>query len=161
MPKELIKILTASESDMSVIEQLAQKFDLDCEDMAYEEFVIAKKKDEIIGFGRLRKYYERAESKQHCAELATVGIVPETRKNGVGSMIVKELIRSGPEEIFVTCVIPDFFRKFGFKPVKEYPDILQKKVDFCKMYDFKDEQVFVMRLIKNRIGDPENAGIGD
>ena len=133
---------------MPFIEKLAQSFDLDCEDMAYDQFITAKSDDNIIGFGRLRKYYEGTENKPYCTELATVGVIPEARKNGIGSMIVKELILNSSPGTFVTCVIPGFFNKFGFQPVKEYPRVLQKKVDFCKMYDFKDEQVFVMKLIK-------------
>ena len=102
---------------------------------------MAKKENAISGFGRLRKY-------DTCTEIATVGVLPEERNRGVGSSIVKELIRRGPSEIFVTCVIPGFFSKFGFTSAKEYPAILQKKVDFCKLYDFKDDQIFVMRYQK-------------
>ena len=141
MLKKSILIEHAFASDMPLIEQLAKAFDLDCNDFILDQFIVAKRNEKIIGFGRLRKYPE-------CAEIATVGVIEEEQKNGVGSLIVKELIRTGPSEIFVTCVIPDFFNKFGFQMVKQYPAVLQKKVDFCKSYDFSDEQVFVMKRIK-------------
>lgn len=134
-------ISPASESDLSVIERIAKSFDLDCDDLSWKQFIVAKNNDAIIGFGRLRTYPE-------CTEIATVGVVSEERNKGVGIAIVKELIRIAPSEIFVTCVIPAFFHKAGFETVKQYPSVLQKKVDFCKLYDFSDEQVFVMKLIK-------------
>ena len=136
-----IRIHSALRSDMLVIEQLAKKLDLDIEDISWDQFITAKKNDKIIGFGRLRKY-------PGCAEIATVGVIEEERKSGVATLIIKELMRSGPSEIFVTCVIPDFFNKLGFQMVKQYPSVLQKKVDFCKSYDFSDEQIFVMKITK-------------
>ena len=140
VPNDLI-LIPALEADALIIEQLAKKFDLDCEDLKWNQFIVAKKNDNIIGFGRLRKYPE-------CAEVATVGVIAEERKNGIGSLMVKELIRTASSEVFVTCVIPDFFKKLGFQIVKQYPPVLQKKVDFCKAYDFNDEQVFVMKMQK-------------
>jgi N-acetylglutamate synthase-like GNAT family acetyltransferase len=141
MLKDNIHISSASESDMLVIERLAKDFDLDREALLKDQFMVAKRGHAIIGFGRMRKYPE-------CVEIATVGVISKERKSGVGSLIVKELIRTGPSEIFVTCVIPDFFSKLGFQMVKQYPSVLQKKVDFCKSYDFSDEQIFVMKITK-------------
>ncbi len=141
MDQNSIKITAALSTDMPVIEQLAKGFDLDCEDMVWDQFMVAKRADKIIGFGRMRKYTE-------CTEVATVGVISQEQKKGVGTLIVKELIRRGPAEIYVTCVIPDFFNKLGFQMVKQYPAVLRKKVDFCKSYDFSEEQVFVMKATK-------------
>ena len=137
-----ITIAPASEEDLPVIELLAKSFDLDCEEILAKQFLVAKKNNVIVGFGRLRTFAS-------CTELATIGIVHEMRNHGIGSAIINELIRIGPSEIFVTCVIPDYFKKFGAKPVKKYPAVLQKKVDFCKLYDFKEESIFVMKLEKD------------
>ena len=135
------KIAAASEKDLPDVERLAKSFDLDWEDAALQQFIAVKKNDEIIGFGRLRKHAD-------CTEIATVGVIQPERNKGVGTAIVKELIRRGPHEIFVTCVIPNFFSRIGFQSVKQYPPVLQKKVDFCKLYNFTDEQIFVMKFIK-------------
>jgi len=136
-----VLVSPASERDMPVIEHLAKSFDLDCEDLLWKQFVVAKNNDAIIGFGRLRDYPD-------CAEVATVGVIYEERNKGIGTAIVNKLIQIGPKEIFVTCVIPSFFSRFGFETVKQYPSVLQKKVDFCKLYHFCDEQIFVMRITK-------------
>lgn len=141
-------ILPAMETDLPEILGLAKRFDLDMEDVSWKQFLITKKENQIIGFGRLRKHADTGNAGDGCTEVATVGVIEPERHKGIGTSIVKELIRNGPEEIFVTCVIPDFFIRFGFVPVKQYPCVLQKKVDFCKCYDFTEEQIFVMKIIK-------------
>jgi len=148
---EVFEIAVADESDAIVVERLARSFDLDCEEFLIHQFVVAKVNDEIIGFGRLRKYPD-------CTEVATVGVIPEERNKGIGTAIVNELIRIGPKELFVTCVIPSFFSRLGFHAMEQYPSVLQKKVDFCKLYDFSDDQIFVMAIKKNESG---NRGAGE
>lgn len=136
-----MEISQAKGENLQEIERLAKKFDLDCEDISEKQFLVAKKDKVIVGFGRLRTFAS-------CTELATVGVLEDMRNKGVGSALINELIRIGPHEIFVTCVIPDYFKKFGFTPVKEYPSILQKKVDFCRSYNFDEKNIFVMHLLK-------------
>jgi N-acetylglutamate synthase-like GNAT family acetyltransferase len=147
MTKSEIAIQSASKKDILIIEHLAKEFELDLENFNWNQFVVAKKDNKIIGFGRLRKYKLENQSEE-CYEIATVGVVFEERKRGAGSLIVKEIIRNGPSEIFITCVIPCFFEKLGFQLVKHYPSVLQKKVDFCKSYNFNDDQIFVMKHTK-------------
>ena len=141
MQEMLINIVPASSSDMLVIEQLAKEMDLDMADISREQFIAAKRLNEIIGFGRMRTYAE-------CREIATVGVIRQERGKGIGSMVVHALISRAPSEVFVTCVIPDFFKRFGFQSVEQYPSVLQKKVDFCKCFNFTDEQIFVMKFTK-------------
>lgn len=133
--------LPATEKDMLAIERLARSFDLDLEEASWNQFIIAEKEGEIVGFGRLREYSD-------CTEIATVGVIHPERNKGIGSSIVNELIRKGPKEIYITCVIPGFFSRLGFQPVRQYPSVLRKKVDFCKLYNFTEEQVFVMKREK-------------
>lgn len=135
------RIEPASGRDFAEIERLARSFDLDWEEASPVQFLVAKKENQIVGFGRLRIY-------ETCAEIATVGVIHPERNKGVGTALVNELVRTGPEEVFVTCVIPRFFARIGFKAVKQYPAVLQKKVDFCKVYDFTEEQIFVMKHAK-------------
>jgi N-acetylglutamate synthase-like GNAT family acetyltransferase len=141
MDKHPIRVVPASKSDLPAIEKLAKSLDLDCEDLSWDQFWVAKVNEKIAGIGRLRVYPE-------CTEIATVGVLPEEQKKGIGERIVRELISRAPAEVFVTCVIPDFFNKMGFQLVKQYPAVLQKKVDFCKSYDFKDDEIFVMKFTK-------------
>lgn len=145
-----IAITPAQEKDSEQIFHLAKSFDLDCEEFSWKQFLVARNNGSIIGIGRLREYEE-------CIEVATVGVIPEERNKGIGTAIVNELVKIGPPEIYVSCVIPDFFSRFGFQPLKKFPSVLQKKIDFCKLYGFKDEEIFVMKIEKE---ETESGGSG-
>jgi len=142
--------LQATEADLPEILRLAKSFDLDVEDISWKQFLITKKETQIIGIGRLRTYSDPENIEAGCTEMATIGVIESERQKGIGTSLVKELIRMGPDEIYVACVIPDFFERFGFEKVKQYPSVLQKKVDFCKCYNFSEDQIFVMKIEKKR-----------
>lgn len=137
----MIFVREALETDFPRILEMARSYDLDLEDVSYSQFLVAVQEETIVGFGRLRQY-------PGCVELATVGVEPSERSKGVGGLVVQELIRRGPEVLYVTCVIPGYFKNFGFEEVKEYPSVLRKKVDFCKSYDYREDQVFVMKRVR-------------
>ncbi|MFH1005142.1 MAG: GNAT family N-acetyltransferase [Bacteroidota bacterium] len=130
-------ITSATDFDIEEIIFLAKCFDLDVEEISSRQFVVAKKKNKIIGFGRLREHSD-------CTEIATVGVIKEKRHNGIGSAVVNELIKRGPKEIYVLSVLHHFFSRLCFKEVKKIPAVFQKKIDFCKQYGFKEDEIFVM-----------------
>lgn len=137
----IIEISSPSESNYKEILKLSKAYDLDREEMDREDFLVALANDTVTGFGRLRRYPD-------CVEVATVGVVEALRNYGIGSAIVKKLIDSGPKEIYVTCVIPGYFKRFGFKRVKEFPDVLLKKIEFCHSFGYDEDHVHVMKLNK-------------
>lgn len=134
------KIWRATKNEMPEIMLLARSFDLDCQDLYYTQFLFAEKNGRVIGFGRLIHY-------DSFTELATLGVIPQERNKGTGSALVKELVKGGKDIIYVVCVIPGFFARLGFQSVKEYPDLLKRKVDFCKCYGFRQDEIFVMQFI--------------
>ncbi len=136
-----IIISRVNELDFQKVELLAKQLELDWEDASCGQFLVAKEDESIVGFGRVRAY-------PNCSEIATVGVIKEKQNKGIGLLLMKALINISPNEVFVTCVIPNFFKQLGFIHTKQYPPILQKKVDFCKSYNFCDNQVFVMQLKK-------------
>ena len=67
-----ITINPALQKEFRVIEHLAKSFDLDCEDVSWKQVLVAKREENIIGFGRLRNYSE-------CTEVATIGVIHSER----------------------------------------------------------------------------------
>lgn len=133
-----IELAQAQPNDMSDLLLKAKALDLDCEEMDVSDFTVAKKGDEIIGFGRLKRY-------DVCLEASTIGVVKEEQGKGIGSMIVKELLKRSKEDLYLICVIPGFFERFGFAEVDTFPDVLLKKCEFCHSFGYKKGEVFVMR----------------
>jgi N-acetylglutamate synthase-like GNAT family acetyltransferase len=137
----IIEISTPSKEHYKEVVRLAKSFDLDREEMKREDFLVALSNDTVLGFGRLRTYSD-------CVELATIGVVEALRNYGIGTAIVKKLIENGPKEIYVTNVIPSYFKRFGFKRVKEFPDVLMDKINFCHSFGYDEDQIHVMKLRK-------------
>ncbi|HEY6162026.1 MAG TPA: GNAT family N-acetyltransferase [Bacteroidia bacterium] len=134
-----ISIEKAVRGDMEDIARKADALDLDCTNLSYEQFMVARRNGVILGFGRLKRYYD-------WSELATLGVVKEEQGKGIGTAIVCELLREKGTDVYVTCVIPKYFSRFGFYEVKEFPKLLMKKYDFCRSFGFAGDEVFVMRM---------------
>jgi N-acetylglutamate synthase-like GNAT family acetyltransferase len=133
-----IELSLALPGDMSDLLLKAKALDLDCEGMDLSEFTIARKGKEIIGFGRLKRY-------DVCLEASTIGVIKEEQGKGIGSMIVNELLKRSTEDLYLICVIPAFFERFGFAEVNVFPDVLLKKCEFCHSFGYKKGEVFVMK----------------
>ncbi|HBH18740.1 MAG TPA: hypothetical protein DDX14_07375 [Cyanobacteria bacterium UBA9579] len=103
------------------------EFKLDTEDIVIEQFVVAEVGENMAGFGRIKSY-------STFYELASVGVISDFRKNGVGEKLVKYLIETCPaDEIWISTKIADYFRKFGFKEIDTPPDeLIQKTRRVCE-----------------------------
>lgn len=114
-----------TDEDFELIRKYIHTFELDDRGLKKEEFLTAFDQRELRGFGRLRKHPD-------CTELCSLGVVTPHRNKGIGKAITTELIRQEPHtEIYVVCIIPNFFTAFGFKEVSTYPPSIQQKLDYC------------------------------
>ena len=129
-----------TDENMTLIGRHIKDFILDDEDLQKEKFLIAINKNRLIGFGRLRNHKD-------AIELCSLGVIPEFRSQGVGKKIVNELIKKASSDLYVVCIIPDFFRKFGFNIVTQYPESMKRKHQMCTSQFVVEEPYCVMRLI--------------
>lgn len=106
----------AVESDIEKILPYIEQYCLDGENMDNTQFYIADIGCELAGFGRLKCYGE-------VYELATLGVLENYRGNGIGSKIVQKIIEAVPSnEIWITTIIPNYFKQFGFVEDDNIPD---------------------------------------
>jgi N-acetylglutamate synthase-like GNAT family acetyltransferase len=138
--KVSVDVRSACSGELEEVLSKAGVLDLDLTDAHYDQFVVACKEKEIVGFGRIRRYEE-------CVEVATLGVVEAEQKKGIGSAVVKELLGRTSGEVYLTTVIPQYFSRLGFKEVKDFPDVLKKKLDFCRSFGFHAEEIFVMKRV--------------
>ena len=135
-----VSFCTPVDDDMIVIRAYIKEFVLDDENLMKEQFVIAKSNHQIIGFGRLRTHSD-------CTELCTLGVIPEHRGKGIGKKLVEQLIqRAFATELFVVCIIPEFFMKFGFELVSIYPSSIKRKHSICTTHYVVKEKYSAMVL---------------
>ena len=136
-------IREAVKSDMEKIISYIEEFNLDSEDMDHEKFYVFEYGGIVAGFGRYKDYGN------YC-EIATIGVLKPFRNRGIGKTIVNQLIQSVPfEEIWLTTIIPDYFKKFGFEINKNIPEELMLKTRrICQKFKKSEEFSVFMKLNK-------------
>lgn len=101
-----------------------REFELDNRGLQKEQFITAFRNKELVGFGRLREHAD-------CIELCSLGVIAQYRRQGIGKAITAELIKKNSRNIYLVCIIPEFFTPFGFCTIKEFPDAIKDKVCYC------------------------------
>ena len=104
----------------------ANRMKLDTTNVRQEQFVCAFSDCGLAGFVRINAVDD-------FKELATLGVLKEYRKNGVGEFLVKNL-QSNYSELHLVTVIPKYFKQFGFEPMSNVPDELMKKFDNAALW---------------------------
>lgn len=129
-------------SEFSTIKIHVHEFELDDRELNPNEFTAAFFDSTLAGFGRLREY-------SNCTELCTLGIMEIHRNKGVAKKITRELILRAKNDLYLVCIIPDFFTAFGFSIVDEYPGNIKNKLDYCTANLVVPETYVVMKHTQN------------
>ena len=135
-----LTVRNATNRDMPAIVRMIGEFHLDYENLEPGQFVVVEDAGVMVGFGRLKPYPD-------ATELGCVGVLHERRNQGIGSLIVDELISRGPKEVWITTDMPDYFRPLGFVEQTQVPNSIAQKLD--RFRDFGRGHIVAMRRIKS------------
>ena len=99
----------------------------DTKDMSGEQFVIAKDAEKIIGCTRIKQLSD-------CLELASVAVLSEYRKHGIGLALVKYILETDNQRpIYLLCFAEtcNFYQKAGFSIIdlNLLPNSLKQEYD--------------------------------
>lgn len=130
-----------TDKEFKQIGSFITEFELDNRDLKKEQFIAALRDSELVGFGRLREHTD-------CLELCSLGVVTLYRRQGIGRAIVAKLIENFSKNIYLVCIIPDFFIPFGFQKVKTFPISIQNKIEYCTSELVVPESYVAMLLSK-------------
>lgn len=136
----------AEKLDMSSIETYIERFRLDDENTSFEQFIVAIKEGNIIGFGRIKPY-------KSCFELGCLGVLEPYRNQGIGAAIVRKLIQNFPsDEIWITTDIPKYFEQFGFNLTEDAPKEIKDKIKgMCQIKQHPDAVIMLLQKRRKRI----------
>lgn len=137
--KMSITLRTPPDKEFQKIREYIHEFELDDRDLQQEQFTAAFCNDQLVGFGRLRKHND-------CTELCSLGVVTSYRKQGIGKALTAELIKRSSQNLYLVCIIPEFFMPFGFHIAGEYPSSIQNKINYCTQELVVPEQYVAMTL---------------
>ena len=109
------------------------------------DMVVAENEDgEVVGVGGLHITWDSL------AEVRSLAVSPKYKRHGIGSGIVKELIREGKEmgvkKIFTLTYKPQFFVTLGFREVKkeDLPHKVWKECIDCPKFPDCDETAMIL-----------------
>ena len=109
------------------------------------DMVVAENEDgEVVGVGGLHITWDSL------AEVRSMAVSPKYQRHGIGSGIVKELIREGKEmgvkKIFTLTYKPQFFVTLGFREVKkeDLPHKVWKECIDCPKFPDCDETAMIL-----------------
>jgi N-acetylglutamate synthase-like GNAT family acetyltransferase len=135
-----VNISACTEIEFPLIKELIAEFCLDDNDLQSSQFLVAKYDDKIVGFGRLRQY-------PTCSELCSLGVIEDKRLKGVGRQLTLALIKKATFPLYLVAIIPDFFTRFGFTEISDFPSEIGTKLNYCKESLSVPEPYVVMKLI--------------
>lgn len=122
-----IIIRQPNDKEFEQVKVLIDEFWLDNGNMQIEQFRVLLVDNKLTAFGRLRRNGD-------ATELCTLGVVKEMQGKGYGKAMVKALLSEAEGEVYVVCIIPQFFVKSGFKEVEQYPPSIDFKVNLCNTH---------------------------
>jgi len=117
-------IRPAKELEKDKIRKLAEQFNLDSKDMPHEEFIVAEENEKLVGLVRIKK-------NKGCFELCSLGVAKEKQGQGIGKELVASVTKE-PRLLYLATIIPDFFKKLGFKKVDQIPKCMKKDPAWCE-----------------------------
>lgn len=116
------RVRSATEADLPFIRDTVAGLRLDGEDLRAEQFIVVEEGQRTVAFGRIKPY-------RRTFELGCVAVVEDRRGQGIGEMVVQELIRRFPQErVYVTTDIPEYFQRLGFALTRSLPRELSEKI---------------------------------
>jgi N-acetylglutamate synthase-like GNAT family acetyltransferase len=118
-----LRLEPATAGDMPTIAECVRRFRLDDEDLLAEQFIVARERGCLVGFGRIKPY-----GRVH--ELGCVGVLEAERCRGLGALVVHELVRRFPaREVYITTDLPAYFARFGFVAIDDPPSEIRAKIE--------------------------------
>jgi len=134
-------IYGATATDLEIIKNHISDYELDNRELLHTQFLVYKKSNTILGFGRIRNY-------ANFDELCSLGVIEPERNKTIGKKIVNALIQKSLTELYLVCVIPEYFEPIGFKIVNEFPNEILSKINYCTNSLVVEGVYVAMKLIK-------------
>ena len=116
----MINLRKANQNDCEKILKILKEVDLYYASLSLENFYVAEKNHQIIGTVQLTAY-------ENYLFLACLAVTAREQKNGTGKIILDNILLKAPKDIYLYTIIPEFFKKFGFKIMAEPPFNLPSK----------------------------------
>ena len=113
-------IRKAIQADNKSIHNLIHLVHINPMDLKWERFLVAENQEGLfLGCGQIKVH------RGGVLEMASIAVTPGARQRGIASQIIRRLIESTPEDLYLTCRarLETFYQPFGFEKITD-PDLL-------------------------------------
>ncbi len=151
----MITVRAARTSDVKSIRELVDSYAAPGQMLSKEtvtlyesvqEFVVAEKDGVIVGCGALHVLWE------DLAEVRTVAVAQQFHKQGIGHLILNEIIRRarevGVKRIFCLTFQTEFFGSIGFVEIEGTPVEPEVYTQLLRSYDAGVAEFLVLESVK-------------
>ncbi len=109
----MIKVRQAKDKDLDAIINILKEQDLSYSSISFKSFWVAEKEKEkeIAGIINLIEFDD-------FFFLSSVGVAGKYQHQGIAAEMLNEIFKNKKKDTYLYTVIPDFFKKFGFREVK-------------------------------------------
>jgi N-acetylglutamate synthase-like GNAT family acetyltransferase len=138
----------ARETDSKPIKDLIHLVGINPTGLDWKRFVVAvNPQDELIACGQLKPHGGGI------LELASLAVQPELQGQGLGRLIIEDLLKKSPRPLYLMCISKNggLYEKFGFRTL-EYKDMpryfqrISKLAGFADIFMQSGEALLVMKL---------------
>ena len=138
----------ARETDSKPIKNLIHLVGINPTDLDWKRFVVAvDAEDQVIACGQLKPHGGGI------LELASLAVQPEFQGQGLGRLIIEDLLKKSPRPLYLMCMSKNgpLYEKFGFHSLEyeEMPRYFQrisKLAGFAGTFMRTGESLLVMKL---------------
>ncbi len=110
-----MNIRPAQEKDQPVITRIVRAARINPFDLKWQNFLIAEDANagNIIGVGQIKTHGDSSR------ELASIAVIPEKQKQGIGAAIVRALMQNEKPPLYLMCraEMESFYVRFGFRQI--------------------------------------------
>jgi N-acetylglutamate synthase-like GNAT family acetyltransferase len=142
------EIRAAQESDFAQIKNLIHEVGINPSGLDWKRFVVAVNDEgKVISCGQIKPH------SGDILELASIGTLPEYERQGLGSAIVTELLKTPTRPLYLMCMEHNgsFYERFGFRSIDEdempkYFRRLKKLFKIADVVMHSREDLLIMKL---------------
>jgi N-acetylglutamate synthase-like GNAT family acetyltransferase len=110
----MVTLRAATQEDSGAIRSLIYTVRINPFGLSWRRFLLAvDNQDQLIGCGQIKPHGDGSR------ELASIAVRPSYQGQGIGKLLIEQLIKSAPLPIYLTCrsELQPFYTQFGFAPL--------------------------------------------
>ena len=127
-----LAVRDAAVKDAATIRRIVRAANINPTGLNWPRFVVAEDGDEIVGVGQVKQHRDGTR------ELASIAVIPSRQGQGIGSAIIRELLRRESGVVHLTCRsgLQGYYERFGFGRLepREYPPYFARRMPMINSF---------------------------